>query len=248
MTRILIAGESWVMHTIHIKGFDEFTTSAYAEGVGWLRDALEAAGHEVVYLPNHLANAQFPTTADELRAYGVVMLSDIGANTLLLHPDTFNNSRSMANRLSLIHDYVQGGGALVMIGGYLTFQGIDAKGRYAGTAVEAALPVTLARHDDRVEAPEGAEPRVNAPDHPLAAGLPAVWPKVLGYNRVTLKPGAALVASVGDDPLVAAWAYGRGRSLAFTTDCGPHWAPLGFVEWPGYRSFWANAVRWLIGS
>ncbi|MBP7979955.1 MAG: cytoplasmic protein, partial [Sebaldella sp.] len=29
MTKILIAGESWTSHTIHIKGFDTFTTSKY---------------------------------------------------------------------------------------------------------------------------------------------------------------------------------------------------------------------------
>ena len=30
--RVLLAGESWTMHTIHQKGFDSFTTTAYAEG------------------------------------------------------------------------------------------------------------------------------------------------------------------------------------------------------------------------
>ena len=36
---ILIAGESWTVHSIHQKGFDSFTTTEYAEGVQWLRDA-----------------------------------------------------------------------------------------------------------------------------------------------------------------------------------------------------------------
>ena len=38
--RVLIAGESWVTHSIHQKGFDSFTTTSYHEGVGPLRDAL----------------------------------------------------------------------------------------------------------------------------------------------------------------------------------------------------------------
>src|SRR5688572_24600305 len=50
---ILIAGESWTTHTIHVKGFDSFTTSGYGEGVQWLRAALEAAGHRVDFMPNH---------------------------------------------------------------------------------------------------------------------------------------------------------------------------------------------------
>ena len=41
--RVLIAGESWTVHSIHQKGFDSFTTTEYAEGVRWLRDALVAA-------------------------------------------------------------------------------------------------------------------------------------------------------------------------------------------------------------
>src|SRR5581483_4627419 len=201
VAHVLIAGESWITHSIHIKGFDTFTQSGYAEGVGFLRDALRAAGHEVTFLPNHLANAEFPTSLEALRAHDVVMLSDIGANTLLLHPDTFNQSKPMANRLHLIRDYVRDGGALVMIGGYLTFQGIDAKGRYAGSAVEEAPPVTLLTHDDRVQAPPAARPRVLAPDHPVMAGLGGDWPDVLGYNRVRPKPGAELLATADEDPL-----------------------------------------------
>ena len=44
-TKVLLAGESWMSHTIHVKGFDSFTTSEYAEGASWLIEGLEAAGH-----------------------------------------------------------------------------------------------------------------------------------------------------------------------------------------------------------
>ncbi len=67
--RILIAGESWVTHSIHQKGFDSFTTTSYNEGVGPLRAALEAGGFKVDYLPNHVAATDFPSTAAELKAY-----------------------------------------------------------------------------------------------------------------------------------------------------------------------------------
>ncbi len=145
MRRILIAGESWITHSIHQRGVDCFTSSSYHEGVGPLRTALEAGGFEVDYLPNHLAAAQFPSDLDGLRRYRVVMLSDIGANTLLLHPDTSERSVPTANRLALLRDYVRSGGGLVMIGGYLTFQGMDGRARYAGTPVER-LPEPIPRH------------------------------------------------------------------------------------------------------
>lgn len=245
--KILIAGESWTVHSIHQKGFDSFTTTEYAEGVKWLRDALEGAGWTVDFQPAHVAARDFPMTAAALSDYAVVILSDIGANTLLLHPDTFVRSKILPNRLEAIRDYVAGGGGLVMVGGYLTFQGIDAKAQYAGSPIEDALPVTLSRHDDRVEAPQGVAPALAGADHPIAAGLDGAWPELLGYNRVTPKPDAALVATVGADPLIVAGAFGRGRAVAFTSDCGPHWAPPPFVDWSGYGVLWNNIVRWASG-
>ena len=77
MTKILIAGESWTSHTIHIKGFDTFTTSKYEEGVKWFKEGLEKNGIEVDYIPNHLAPEKFPVTLEELKKYDVVFLSDI---------------------------------------------------------------------------------------------------------------------------------------------------------------------------
>ena len=245
--RCLFAGESWTVHSIHQKGFDSFTTTEYAEGGGWLKAALAGAGWDITYQPSHIAARDFPVTVAELAAYDCVILSDIGANTLLLHPDTFARSRPLPNRLAAIRDYVAGGGGLIMVGGYLTFQGIEAKGQYAGSPVEQALPVTLARHDDRVECPQGVTPQVVA-DHPIVAGLAGVWPDLLGYNRLTAKPGAAVVAAVGDDPLIVAGAHGQGRSVAFASDCGPHWAPPPFVDWPGYNRLWAQMADWVAGA
>ena len=246
--RVLIAGESWVTHSIHQKGFDSFTTTAYYEGVGPLRDALESKAVSVEYMPNHVAATAFPETAEALGAYDVVMLSDIGTNTLLLHPDTFERSVPKPDRLAAIRDYTAGGGGLVMVGGYLTFQGIDGKARYAGSPGEEALPVALHGTDDRVVAPAGARPHVVAGDHPIVAGLASDWPALLGYNRVVTKPGADLVVGVGEDPLIVAGTFGRGRSVAFTSDCGPHWCPPPFVSWEGYATMWDNLVRWAAGD
>ena len=64
--RILVAGESWTVHSIHQKGFDSFTTTEYAEGVGWLRAALEGGGWQVEYQPSHVAAQAFPATAEAL--------------------------------------------------------------------------------------------------------------------------------------------------------------------------------------
>src|SRR5665213_689486 len=194
--RVLIAGESWVTHSIHQKGFDSFTTTEYVEAVEWLRAALEGGGIAVDYQPAHVAARSFPATPRALAGYNCVILSDIGANTLLLHPDTFVRSRPLPNRLAAIRDYVRAGGGLVMVGGYLSFQGIKAKARYQGTPIETALPVEIDGHDDRVEVPEGVEPQVVDGRHSIIKGIKGRWPVILGYNRVVPKSDAEIVVGV----------------------------------------------------
>lgn len=246
--RVLIAGESWTIHSIHQKGFDSFTTTEYAEGVKWLREALEGGGWEVDFMPSHVAARDFPATPEALASYQCVMLSDIGANTLLLHPETFTKSKVLPNRLVALRDYVANGGGLVMVGGYMTFQGIEGKAKYAGTAVEDALPVLMQSHDDRVEAPQGAQPHVGDAGHPLLSGVSGEWPVLLGYNKVVAKPDAQVLVRVGGDPLIVVGTHGKGRSVAFTSDCGPHWAPPPFVEWPGYARLWNGIANWAAGQ
>ncbi|MEM8664221.1 MAG: glutamine amidotransferase, partial [Pseudomonadota bacterium] len=187
-----------------------------------------------------------PSSAEALSAYDVVILSDIGANTLLMPDKTFARSEISANRLSLIADYVRGGGGLLMVGGYLTFQGIEGKANYAGTAVDDVLPVALSRTDDRCERPEGVTPTVVAPDHSVMAGL-ADWPHFLGYNSAPARPDATVLAEVDGDPFVAVRMVGAGRSAIFASDCGPHWGPPAFLAWPGYQRLWVNLCTFLAG-
>lgn len=246
--RVLIAGESWETTSIHQKGFDIFTTTFYEEGVGPLKSALEESGHTVTHMPSHIAAKKFPTELADLQRYDVVMLSDIGANTLLLHPDTFNKSKRMNNRLKLLREYTENGGGFIMVGGYMTFQGIDGKARYAKTAVEEVLPITMHERDDRVEVPEGVLPKVQMANHPIVAGLEDEWPALLGYNQIIAKPDASVVATVGNDPLLVVWTHHNGRALAFASDCGPHWAPPEFLAWDGYGKLWSQMVAWAGGA
>ena len=66
-----------------------------------------------------------------------------------------------------------------MIGGYMSFQGINARARFHGTAIEELLPVTILPGDDRQEVPEGADLTCVPGSHPILEGLPAQWPYVL---------------------------------------------------------------------
>ena len=243
--RVLLAGESWVSNSTHFKGWDFFSSTVYETGIGYLQQVMQRAGVEFIHLPGHLAATDFPLDLDGLNRYDVVILSDLGANTLLLHPDTWVRGRTMPNRLRLLAEWVQGGGSLVMCGGYYSFAGIYGAAKYYRTPLEEILPVNIHPFDDRIETPEGAQAEVLLPDHPIVAGIPAPWPPLLGFNEVVLKPDATLIAAVSGHPLLATRAYGQGKTLVWTSDIGPHWCPEPFVTWEGYGRLWLQAVEWL---
>jgi uncharacterized membrane protein len=152
--RVLLAGESWVSAGTHTKGFDHFFAADYQVGIGPLRDALNGSVIELIHLPGHLAPTDFPSHKEALAEFDVVVLSDIGSNSLLLHPDTFLRGERTPNRLSLIAEWVEEGGGFMMVGGYLSFQGMNGAARYHRTAIERILPIEMLPHDDRVEVPK----------------------------------------------------------------------------------------------
>lgn len=242
--KVLLAGESWTSYTTHVKGFDPFYTSVYEEGAETLIAALEKSGYEVTYLPNHRAILEFPFTVEELNKYDLVILSDIGSNTLLLHPNTFGKSIRMPNRCQTIRDYVLQGGAFLMVGGYMVFSGVDAKAKYGRTAVQDVLPVKCLDYDDLMEHPEGVTPVV-LKDHPALKDVPKDWPHFLGYNRVLPVVGGDVVMSIDGDPFLAFGEYGKGRAAAFMSDCAPHWGPIEFVNWEGYVPLWKGIADYL---
>ncbi len=250
--KALLAGESWVSAATHIKGFDQFSTVTYHLGAEPLVSALSDSPFDLRYLPAHEAQRDFPQSLAALSDYQVVILSDIGANTLLLHPDTWIHGRRTPNRLKLIKAYVEAGGGLMMVGGYYSFQGINGGARYRGTPVEEALPVEILPYDDRIEVPEGFTPVLKQKGHPIFDGLDGPWPDLLGFNEVKAKPGAEVLATAsaeyGEKPLLVAGAFGKGRTLAWTSDIGPHWLPNDFAAWPGYGRLWRQALEWLVGA
>lgn len=247
-TKILIVGETWVTYSVHTKGFDSFSTANFGEGYSYLKKALEGGAFEVDVIENHVAATAFPDNVDALKQYGTIILSDIGANTLLLTPPTWRQSQVVPNRLQVIADYVSSGGGLIMIGGYLTFMGIEGKGFWRNTPVEACLPVTMMATDDRSEHPEGISATTVDGTHPVLAGVPQDWPLLLGYNKVFARDDAQVLARIGDDPLLALGTHGKGRSAVFTSDCSPHWCPPDFLSWSGYTTMWRNLCGWTSGK
>ena len=246
--RVLLVGETWTVTRIHTKGFDVVELGGYEDFSTFFRDALRAFPEvEVTHIPNHLVMSSLPATVEELRQFDVIVISDCGRNTLTMYPNMFVVPMG-PDRVRVIADYVRQGGSLIMAGGYLSFQGYQAKANYHGSAIEEVLPVAISATDDRVETTEGAVVQVLQGNHAVLAGISGAWPKFLGYQRVAPKEGAEVLAVIGDgDPLIAVWNVGAGRAMAFTSDLAPHWG-TDFVTWEHYGSFWNQAIAWLAGS
>jgi len=170
--------------------------------------------------------------------------------------------------LENIRSYVEGGGGLAMLGGAASFS----SGGYYGTPVAAALPVELYGPfdsgpilDTQKFSPVLTEAGALHPVTSLrysADDNAAVWkalPQLEGVNLVAgPKPDATVLAnhpklrtkSGKPMPVIVAGEYGKGRSLAVTTDTVWRWGFVAAAR-PGdngrqYTKFWENAMRWLI--
>ncbi len=80
---------------------------------------------------------------------------------------------------------------------------------------------------------------------PLLEGIRDGVPKLYGYVGTTLKSRATLAAHglEIDDPILAHWSIGLGKSVAFTSDASNKWSK-DWVAWSGFAKFWAQTVRW----
>ncbi|MFC6823632.1 glutamine amidotransferase [Halopelagius fulvigenes] len=235
---VLLIGESWVALSFEIKGRNVLQDSTYEEAAAYLVAALESAGANVEFVPCHAVHEEVPSTVDGLDVYDLVLLSDVGADTLQITPRVAAGETAV-DRCKLLAEYVAGGGALGMIGGYMSFAGKCGAARYGRTAVGDVLPVTVARSDDRIEAPDGPHPR---PTSSMPGSPPSEWPSILGYNRFEAADDAEVWATVRDDPFLVVGDHGDGSAFAFATDCAPHWAPQTFLEWEYLPTLWASIL------
>jgi len=245
--RVLLVGETWIVHSIHMKGFDQFHQTSFGEGASFFKKAMAKKNVEVVHIANHNAFNDFPYTLEEMDKYDCIIFSDVGSNTILLPDEVFMQGRKMPNRLNLVREYVNNGGAFLMIGGYMAFSGIDGKSRYEQTAIGEILPVDCLGKDDRAERPEGVVPVIVNPNHEVMKGITTEWSHFLGYNKTILKKEADLIATIGvdKDPFIAVRNYGKGKTAAFTSDFAPHWGPEKFIESDYYGEFFFNLLNYI---
>jgi hypothetical protein len=56
-----------------------------------------------------------------------------------------------------------------------------------------------------------------------------------------------ILVSDQDDPVLAAWQYGLGKAVAFTSDATGRWGRQ-WIDWEKYPQFWGQVVRYTIGD
>lgn len=84
-------------------------------------------------------------------------------------------------------------------------------------------------------------------NHPILEGVSAP-PNVLGYVATTARETATVILAGNEpyqDPILATWQYGLGRTVAFTSDSGGAWTQ-DWLNWDDFALFWAQVVRWSI--
>jgi uncharacterized membrane protein/Mg-chelatase subunit ChlD len=81
--------------------------------------------------------------------------------------------------------------------------------------------------------------------NPMVRDMKSVAP-LYGYLATTPKPAAeSVLASKKLDPVLAAWQFGLGRSVAWTSDAAGLWTK-DWLHAPGANRFWANIVSWIL--
>jgi uncharacterized membrane protein len=127
------------------------------------------------------------------------------------------------------------------------------RGRFYYTEDSGTIPriftleTQLASKASLIEQP--FKPQLTAPGHEAMQDID--WrgvPPLGGYVATTVKNTAELVLmSHQEDPVLATWRYGLGRSAAFTADAKAKWGVL-WLRWRDYNKFWAQLTRWTLRS
>jgi len=81
-------------------------------------------------------------------------------------------------------------------------------------------------------------------DFPQLEGFVITSPKALASMLLLHPPGNE---DPTQDPVLAAWNYGLGKSIAFTSDAGRRWGKA-WAAWGGYQRFWSQCIRWVSRS
>jgi Ca-activated chloride channel homolog len=136
-----------------------------------------------------------------------------------------------------------GGGANPFLQQLATLGG----GRYYAATDPTQIPDIFLKETQQVSGEQIVEEPffpVRTSTSPILRNLDGGLPQLLGYNGTTAKSAAQTVlVTARDDPLLAQWQYGLGRSVAWTSDATGKWAKS-WIGWTGFSKFFSQLVGW----
>jgi len=120
-------------------------------------------------------------------------------------------------------------------------------GRFYDAANPSSIPDIFLKETQQVSGQQIVEELffpILTSSSPILRGFEDGFPQLRGYNGTTAKPAAQTVfVTARDDPLLAQWQYGLGRSVAWTSDSTGRWAK-DWVSWEEYSRFFSQLVSW----
>ncbi len=195
---------------------------------------------------------KLPAGPEDFRSLDVMILGDLDRSFLT------------DAQMSVIRQFVNSSGGLLMLGGHNSF----GPGGYGGTDIEAVLPVTVGGRDQPQETSEFL-PYLTAAgvSHPATVGMERFFPSpnqsspqialppLAGcVTVVAAKPAATVLAvhptqrnAAGPLVILAVQQVGAGRAAAFTADTTWRWdLPMRATGADSpYHRFWGQLIRYL---
>jgi len=120
-------------------------------------------------------------------------------------------------------------------------------GRFYAATNPSTIPDIFLKETQQVSGQQIVEEPffpIQTSSSPILRGLDQGLPQLRGYNGTTIKSAAqSVLVTARDDPLLAQWQYGLGRSVAWTSDSTGRWAK-DWVAWGGFNRFFSQLVSW----
>jgi len=215
------------------------------KGLWWrffgLDEAIPEMGGAVVNSSYHRSGQAgkglrgFPGSWEQFMSHNLVVLANVDAPAL--------GTRGRV----LLEEHVRHGGSLLVCGGPFAFQ----RGGYRHTALDRLLPCEMLGNN-RVRAEGGL---VMRPAEGAEKILPAdlSWemaPRVYYYHPAKPRPGATVLVTAGDEPLLVVWQVGEGRvaALLATAEGDPPPDQLAFWDWGDMPRLVASVSKWLVDT
>ncbi|MCA9491861.1 MAG: hypothetical protein KC621_18140, partial [Myxococcales bacterium] len=210
------------------------------------------------YDERELSLIQFPYDrlfSDDLWSFDVVVFQNFDHQPYFDYRDT--------ELLDNLRKYVEGGGALVMLGGDRSF----GLGDYQGTPLAEVLPVEVSAKEVPDERPFQVALTAEGARHPITRVVAESAENELWWSRLHTLDGTNVVARAKPDaavllshptlkdadgqplPVLAVREVREGRTMALTVDTSWRWSLSEAALGRGnqvYLRFWKNALRWLM--